>query len=302
MFDHYFTRLHLEVNCYFCLMLTSDRSFLWWYRLAVVKHSLLILSIITFILYVFQPFGTAEDNSIAHEFLFLAGYGIIGGLSYGLLFFWLRPERLWQKPKTSLYAEGALLLLYLLLTSSLSYVYFTYWLQPGTLSFLNWYYFLNFVIPVALLPLAYIYYDRYKLYQQFLRKKTTSSPIQKSKQEKIRLQGNNRTDNIFLAADSLLYLQAQENYVQVVWQEEEATEQTLLRASLGQLEDQLREFDIVRVHRSFLANLNKVQKVNKRSAGLMLQFTPETKTVPVSRKYAEAVTAWVQENRPSIRP
>lgn len=283
-------------------MPTSDRPFLWWYRMAVVKHSLLILSIITFILYVFQPFGTAQDNSIAHKFLFLAGYGIIGGFSYGLLFFRLKPERFWRKPQTGLYAEGALLLLYLFFTSILSYLYFTYWLQPGTLSLLNWYYFLSFVIPVALLPLAYIYYDRYKLYRQFLKKKHTPAPAPVNRQEKIRLKGNNRTDDIFLAADSLLYLQAQENYVQVVWQEDQATEQTLLRASLSQLEDQLKEYDIFRVHRSYLANLKKVQKVSKRSAGLALQFSSAAETVPVSRKYAEEVIAWMQENRPSIRP
>lgn len=63
----------------------------------------------------------------------------------------------------------------------------------------------------------------------------------------------------------------------------------MLRSSLSRLENQLEGQNIVRCHRSFIVNLDKVEKVTGNAQGYKLHLETPELVVPVARKYSEIV-------------
>lgn len=89
-----------------------------------------------------------------------------------------------------------------------------------------------------------------------------------------------------IESDQLLYIQAMQNYIQVVYTHEGELHKTMLRNTLSAVQDQLSNPDILRCHRSFLVHQGQVIHVSGNAQGLelMVHEQPEI-VVPVSRKY-----------------
>ncbi len=76
-----------------------------------------------------------------------------------------------------------------------------------------------------------------------------------------------------------------------------------MRASLSRLAGQAAEqgAQLVRVHRSYLVNLQRVARVSGNAQGYRLHLSaPDVEPVPVGRTYSEAVLATLQ--RVGARP
>ena len=63
----------------------------------------------------------------------------------------------------------------------------------------------------------------------------------------------------------------------------------IIRSSLTRLEGQIQIKSIVRCHRSFIVNLDKVIKVSGNAQGFKLHLEGTDFMVPVARKYSEIV-------------
>jgi len=95
-----------------------------------------------------------------------------------------------------------------------------------------------------------------------------------------------RTDTqeqLELPRGALLYAEADDNYSRIHWVEAGKAQERMLRLTLKNLEEQLPGETVVRVHRSFLANLARVDELRGNASGYRLFFSPAEAEVPVAR-------------------
>lgn len=110
--------------------------------------------------------------------------------------------------------------------------------------------------------------------------------------------GNNVTNDIItLASDygqedflleisQIILLKSADNYVEVVYLEEEAIKKKLIRNTLKNIEGQLRTYTgFMRCHRSYIVNTKYVEKLHRRFNNHWLTIDSFDTEVPVSRQY-----------------
>lgn len=97
-------------------------------------------------------------------------------------------------------------------------------------------------------------------------------------------------DSVEVRPEELLYLEACGNYVKVNYSQGGQVRQKMLRTTLKQMEETLSPYPyLVRCHRAFLVNLDRVQEAKGNSQGYRLGFRETSDEVPVSRAYTAAV-------------
>lgn len=96
-----------------------------------------------------------------------------------------------------------------------------------------------------------------------------------------------RSEKTFpIAPQDILYLEAMQNYVSVTYMADSQIKQDLIRNTLSALEKALKGSSIKRCHRSYMVNMQRIDRIEGNAQGLKLFLTPdESKVVPVSRKY-----------------
>lgn len=96
----------------------------------------------------------------------------------------------------------------------------------------------------------------------------------------------------FLYTNSVLYIQAEFPYCSVFCKKDEASP-LMLRGTLKKVEENLKEKNLMRVHRSYLINPDKIQSVIKKAAQVMeiklIDNNGQTVSVPVGRKYQKMI-------------
>ncbi|RYZ20584.1 MAG: LytTR family transcriptional regulator, partial [Sphingobacteriales bacterium] len=89
-----------------------------------------------------------------------------------------------------------------------------------------------------------------------------------------------------------LYIESSDNYSTVVYLKNNQPVKTLLRSSLSRLETQLSgNAVLVRCHRSFIVNLENVEKVTGNAQGYKLHLHEGNFQIPVARKYNDTLVA-----------
>jgi len=90
----------------------------------------------------------------------------------------------------------------------------------------------------------------------------------------------------------LLYLQGSDNYVTVWYHSQDRLSKYLLRNTLKKMEDELLPEEIIRCHRSYLVNMDRVKLIRREKDGLVLELdTKAPVTIPVSHTYMNQVLA-----------
>jgi DNA-binding LytR/AlgR family response regulator len=91
-------------------------------------------------------------------------------------------------------------------------------------------------------------------------------------------------------SSDLLYLEAADNYVSIYYLDRDKKAEYLIRNSLKNLEEQLKKNKIIRCHRSFMVNVEKVKIVRREKDGLVLELdTVEKLSLPISQSYVREV-------------
>jgi len=100
-----------------------------------------------------------------------------------------------------------------------------------------------------------------------------------------------------LLRTDILWIQGSDNYVTVWYQARSKVSKFMLRNTLRALEDELKHEPVIRCHRSYLVNMEKVKLIRREKDGLMLELdTVPPSVIPVSRTYMqEVLTAFGQE-------
>lgn len=90
--------------------------------------------------------------------------------------------------------------------------------------------------------------------------------------------------------ENLLYLESAENYVNICYLNKDKVSRYLLRDTFKKIEKNFSGTDIVRCHRCFMVNFDKVKVIRKDKDGLKLELdVPSVADIPVSRTYVSSV-------------
>jgi len=92
--------------------------------------------------------------------------------------------------------------------------------------------------------------------------------------------------------DDIEYLEAARNYVTV----STGSRDFLVRNTLARLEEQLAPGQIVRTHRSYLVNIDKIEEIRTTDTGGYEIHLQSGKTVPLSRGYRDKFRSLFEEN------
>lgn len=123
----------------------------------------------------------------------------------------------------------------------------------------------------------------------------SSLKITQQSAEKVCLLGENSKDKLEVNSSDLIYITSTGNYIQAFYQKDNELKNILLRNTLKQTEDQLKEnHSMIKCHRAFLVNKNKIVRVKGNSQGLRLILEGTEEEIPVSRTLAKSLMDIIQ--------
>lgn len=247
---------------------------------------------VTVFLLVFQPFGVNNfdpTHSIDQTFLFsMIGFGAVIGLSLGGFEFIIAPI---------LFKKKTLFVFFLRTLTELIFVVTAIFIYYNILGdFHDWHFrsYIDFIFNVSIMSIIPIY-----IIMLYINNRKTKQAYQllelKPKVELsnkyINLTSSNGKDSISLTLNNLLFVEAEDNYISISYLEKGKLKKELLRATMKDVEKNLNSEFVVRCHRSFIVNMNKVEKVIKDGHQIKL-FIPElTFPIIVSRSYVPKIKA-----------
>lgn len=92
------------------------------------------------------------------------------------------------------------------------------------------------------------------------------------------------SESFNLKIDSFLFAKIDGNYAEIYTKSKNSFDKKLIRVSLKELEEQLKEFNFIfKTHRSYLINTNQIKSVNGNAQGYKLQLNNYPLEIPVSR-------------------
>lgn len=98
------------------------------------------------------------------------------------------------------------------------------------------------------------------------------------------------TMRISIKQDDLIYISSADNYVTMHYLNGKKVSKMLIRNSMNFYENEFRELNIIRCHRSYMVNFNKVKMIRKEGDGLHIDLDIDpTISLPVSKKYSDDV-------------
>jgi len=98
------------------------------------------------------------------------------------------------------------------------------------------------------------------------------------------------TMRISIKQDDLVYLSAADNYVTLHYIDGSKVSKMLIRNSMKFFANEFKDLNIIRCHRSYMVNFNKVKMIRKERDGLHIDLDSDPGiSLPVSKKYSDEV-------------
>ena len=113
-----------------------------------------------------------------------------------------------------------------------------------------------------------------------------------SQGEKVRFLDERGNVKLIVSQSSILYIQSEENYLRIYYMDEGKLNNYLLRSSMKRVEDTCAKNGLVRCHRSYFVNKNRVQVLQKdKDFTYAILDVPNTAHIPVSKNYYDQISA-----------
>lgn len=97
---------------------------------------------------------------------------------------------------------------------------------------------------------------------------------------------------LVIATSSILYIEAEENYVRIHYLESGIEKDYVLRNSMKSIEELVTRHGLARCHRSYFLNPSHVKVLRKDKDGVILaELDSEAREIPVSKKYYDNISA-----------
>jgi len=134
------------------------------------------------------------------------------------------------------------------------------------------------------------------LYFAWLDKKQNFEKLMVEKQPEpgpprfVNFNDENGETKLTIQLDDLLYLEASENYVTIHYLDHNQPDRVLLRNSMKRMEEQLSGYPVIRCHRSYMVNLNRIKLAKKTRSGMVVELLASVPIrLPVSETYKDEV-------------
>ncbi|MFO7828852.1 MAG: LytTR family DNA-binding domain-containing protein [Bacteroidales bacterium] len=94
-------------------------------------------------------------------------------------------------------------------------------------------------------------------------------------------------DNLSIKVSLLVLIRAANNYIEVFWKEKNGIKNQMIRTSLKNAEELLKEHNFIfKCHRSYMVNINFIDKIEGSVQGYKIYFEDVDFPVPVSKNFA----------------
>jgi len=114
--------------------------------------------------------------------------------------------------------------------------------------------------------------------------------IQPDKFNLIHFHDDKGTLRLSIKFHNLYYIESSDNYVNIYYENKGRITRFLLRRSMRSIEESYAEYPLVRCHRSYIVNANKVKVLRKDKEGLFLDLDYlDLPNLPISKTYSEQV-------------
>lgn len=247
---------------------------------------LLILVVFVFsviFLNIFQPFNIARwySDSGFIQFLRLSSYGFVIGIVFLFTQFPLRKIFKVEKFKIKSY------LLWLAIEIALiNLVYIFLYGNPignfkNDLIFSLKHTLLSIWLPYSFAILI-VYYKNQREEIETLK----SIVVKPAEKRLVVFKDENGKIKFSVQSNDLLLLESTDNYVSVYYVLQNKTQRKLLRNTLKNMEEMLKENSVVRCHRSFMVNIANVEFMQMEYKKFNLKIKHFDKLIPVSEKYS----------------
>lgn len=113
----------------------------------------------------------------------------------------------------------------------------------------------------------------------------------------VHLTDNNGVLKLSVKLENLYYIESQDNYIKIYYIHQGTLTNYMLRCKLKTIEESFAGTSLVRCHRSYIINANKVRIMRKEKDGLMVDMDyDKIKAIPVSKSYAKEVLRYFTKN------
>jgi len=245
--------------------------------------------VVFLVLILFQPFSI--DSIGSKLYLFAGVYGIITfvtALLWDVVLVYLLKI---QKDIPAWTFKNWLLSVFcMILMIALANSVFTSFLQKQTLDLGILYNGVVSTMTVAIIPTflfgAINIINNLRKNEKIASEISATEPNLESASESIQLKSDGQSETLSFNSNEFLFAEAQQNYILLVFFKQNTIHKEMIRYTMKRLEEELAAFNIVRCHRSYLVNKNKIENITGNAQGLKLFLSnyPET-FIPVSRSF-----------------
>ena len=120
--------------------------------------------------------------------------------------------------------------------------------------------------------------------------------LQHTVDDTITFNDENGKPRLTIKSGGILYIGANDNYVNVYYLDNDKVGYSILRNNLKTLEKQLTSYGIIRCHRSYMINLHRVKLISREKDGMYATFDSNAVSkIPLSKSYSEEVMRMFSE-------
>ncbi|MFW6309902.1 MAG: LytR/AlgR family response regulator transcription factor [Prolixibacteraceae bacterium] len=117
-------------------------------------------------------------------------------------------------------------------------------------------------------------------------KYTDVKSTEEEQESGIQFESETNSEGLFLFYEQIILIKAANNYIEIIFRQSEKVKRRLIRNTLGNAERMLKNYpSLIRVHRSYIVNVNSIRKIMKGSDGLKLLLYDYPQEISVSRQY-----------------
>ena len=243
---------------------------------------------------VFQPFGFSEYKG--NKVIIGSGFGLVTLVTMILdtvasrIFF-----KDWFEKTDWTVLKQIIWQVCVLFTIGLGNSFYASWLN-GSWSFNTFRAFQCYTVAIGIIPIVVttvihqnrLLTENLKSAQDFntqlhQKDETTGSEI-------VSLLADNEKDRLDIELSQLLYIEASGNYIEIYYTKDKTLKSMLLRSTLKRTESQLEPHpSVLKCHRAFLINVDKIIHVKGNSQGLRLVLKHTDTEIPVSRNFSKSL-------------
>jgi ABC-type multidrug transport system fused ATPase/permease subunit len=259
------------------------------------------LGIYLFVLF-FQPFGLVRPD-IDEKLLYNAG---LAGITYFAMWFFriMIPSAFPDFSNYEKWNINSEIMIYALIWffNSLAFVFYIRYVGPLRMTM----YLIFKIALVSLVPMVILStIDARKSINQLLnalieknKKLTTQLSDSEEKVKAVEVfTSENKSEIIQLRVDDLVLIKSADNYVELLYKDNEKIQQKLIRNTLKNIEAQLKEYsEIISCHRTYIVNKKYVKDFTRGYTGYRLRLSGYNEEIPVSRQYLLSVKDAITSN------